>query len=100
MDRVLIELCLLALVPVLAYLLVRLRTRSTDEAPLETEVLSSHSESLERLSCLDVGQEDMSQFVSGLAAQLEPAPKITAPIWGDQGTHVWKSPTGKRVYIN
>lgn len=84
------ELWLLAFIPVLAWILARRRTaRALREA--EDELVSS----MEGLN-----SDEMSSLVKELSATLEPPSRVTSPTLGLDTSHIWNSPTGKRVYKN
>ena len=82
------ELWLLAVVPVLTWLLAKMRSRRL-LAEAEQQLALSEQ----------VSAEEMSEMVKGLSPMLSPA-RVTSPNMALESNHVWDSPSGKRVYIN
>lgn len=83
------ELWVLALVPVLAWLLARVRV---NKALQEAEEIVYVPEG--------VSSAEMGQVVRELTGQLNPPSRVTSPTLPTEAGHVWNSPTGKRVYMN
>ncbi|HIB63597.1 MAG TPA: hypothetical protein EYO33_00345 [Phycisphaerales bacterium] len=83
------EVWILAIVPVLAYILGKLRTK---KALQQAELVVREPGSL-------TGKE-MDQFVRDLSLQLNPPTRVTSPTFPAESSHVWNSPSGKRVYMN
>jgi hypothetical protein len=81
------ELWLLAFVPVLTWLLAKMRARRL-LAKAEQQLALS-----ERVSA-----EEMGEVVKDLSPTLRP--RVTSPNLPVESNHVWDSPSGKRVYIN
>ena len=83
------ELWLLAVVPVLTWLLAKMRSRRL-LAEAEQQLALSEQ----------VSAEEMSEMVRHLSPMLSPA-RVTSPsLLSLESNHVWDSPSGKRVYIN
>ena len=83
------EVWILAIVPVLAWILAKLRTT---KAINKAELVVHEPGSL-------TGRE-MDQLVRDLSLQLNPPTRVTSPTFPAESSHVWNSPSGKRVYMN
>jgi hypothetical protein len=84
------ELWLLAVIPALAWLLAKHRmSRALTKA-----------ESLVQEGPIGVSAEEMGQVVQELSMGLNPPSRVTSPTFSMESSHVWSSPSGKRVYMN
>lgn len=84
------ELWLLAVIPLLAWLLAR---RRASRALKEAEVVFIQEPPV-------VTAEELGKVVGELSQELAPPTRVTSPTLGTESSHVWNSPSGKRVYIN
>lgn len=80
----------LAIIPVLAWFLTRHRmSRALRKAELE-------------FACSPPGLtgDEMGEYVRDLSSDLKLPPRVPSPNLGMDTSHVWNSPSGKRVYMN
>lgn len=83
------ELWLLAVLPALAWMLVKLK-----------ELRKPQVERPERRQFNALTVDEMGELVTELSPTLKPSSKVTSPNFEPDSSHVWSSPSGKRVYMN
>lgn len=84
------NLWLLAFIPILAWYLARRRfVRALKDAEMELEFSPS-----------GLTQEEMGDYVKDLSTNLQPPTRVHSPNLGMDTSHIWNSPSGKRVYMN
>ncbi|MFA5509026.1 MAG: hypothetical protein WC314_22290 [Vulcanimicrobiota bacterium] len=78
---------LILVVPVLVWVMAGIRSR--------------RSRSRKRLPSPElVTVKEMNQMIRELSPELRPSARVTLPSSSFDSSHVWDSPTGKRVYMN
>ena len=89
-SSVISPLWLLALIPVLCWILAKRKT---------SQALSlAKSELVESPELFS--EEQMDHVVRELSTTLQPPTKVTLPTFGEDSSHIWTSRSGKRVYMN
>jgi len=84
------ELWLLAAIPALAWLLAKHRmARALTRAKIQAKECPR-----------GISSEEMDEFVKDLSLGLNLPSRVTSPTLSMSSSHVWDSPSGKRVYMN